>query len=135
MAQAPVYSQGIYAGNPHAIHPENIQFHAQVLNHHNEPVVIVQPPVYQRTHAPPADPVPDYMGYSIFTTLFCCLCLGVAAIMCSSSARNANAAGRRAEAASSSQTALILNHIGVVVGFIIIVIYCLYGFHFKENYP
>ncbi|ROL41420.1 hypothetical protein DPX16_6818 [Anabarilius grahami] len=135
MAQAPVYSQGIYAGNPNAIHPDNIQFHAQALNHHNEPVVIVQPPVYQRTRASPADPVSDYMGYSIFTTLCCCICLGGAAIMFSRSARKANADGRRAEAASSSHTALILNHIGVVVGLICIVIFCLNQFYFKENYP
>ncbi len=40
--------------------------------------VTVQPTVFM-THTQPANPMPDYMCYSIFTMLFCCLPLGIAA--------------------------------------------------------
>ncbi|KAK7146867.1 hypothetical protein R3I94_009649 [Phoxinus phoxinus] len=134
MAQAlsPLYPQGNNAGNHHAVHPGSVQLHAQVLSHHNEPVVVVQPPV-SRPRAPLPDPEPDYMCYSIFTTLCCCICLGAAALGYSKATRKANGAGQRAEAASNSQTALILNHVGVVVGFILLTLYMLDTFYFNGD--
>ncbi|CAM4704841.1 unnamed protein product [Leuciscus chuanchicus] len=136
MAQAisPLYPQGNNAGNHHAVHPESVHFqlHAQGLNHHNQPAVVVQPPVY-RARAPLPDPEPDYMCYSRFTMCFCCICLGAAALHYSRETRKANGAGQRAEAASNSRTALTLNHVGVIVGAIIITLYLLNTFYFDGN--
>lgn len=44
--------------------------------------VTVQPTVYV-TRGPLAVPVNDYLCYSIFTLLCCCLPLGIAALICS----------------------------------------------------
>ncbi len=57
------YAQGLYPG---------------------QPVVAVQPAVFV-TAAPLACPVPDYLGYSIFTMLCCCFPLGIAALIFSCS--------------------------------------------------
>ncbi|KAK9961391.1 hypothetical protein ABG768_009181 [Culter alburnus] len=135
MAQAssPLYPQGDNAENPHAIHPDSVQLNTQVLNHQDEPVVIVQPPVYQSTRTPLPDPVPDYMCYSRFTTLCCCICLGSAALHYSRATRKANGAGQRAEAAENSQTALILNHVGVVVGLICTGLYIYFKIYLEKN--
>lgn len=46
--------------------------------------VTVQPTVFM-TSTSAVTPVPDYLGYSIFTMLFCCCPLGLAAIFCSCS--------------------------------------------------
>ncbi|XP_026083992.1 synapse differentiation-inducing gene protein 1-like [Carassius auratus] len=105
-----------------------VQLHPQVLNQHNEPVVIVQPSANMR-HDPPADPVPDYMCYSTFTMLCCCLFLGIAALHFSRATRTANAVGQRRKAARNSQTALILNHVNVLVGIIVIGAYLLNTFY------
>uniref|UniRef100_H2LNM4 Si:ch73-343g19.4 n=1 Tax=Oryzias latipes TaxID=8090 RepID=H2LNM4_ORYLA len=43
-------------------------------------IVTVQPTVYV-TQAPLGNPVSDYMCYSIFTMLCCCLPLGIAALI------------------------------------------------------
>ncbi|KAK5868629.1 hypothetical protein PBY51_009626 [Eleginops maclovinus] len=66
--------------------------------------------------------VPTYLGWSIFNTICCCLPLGIAAIICSCKAQNANAVGESTEAASASKTAKTLNVIGLVVGIILIII-------------
>ncbi|KAG1943853.1 dispanin subfamily A member 2b-like [Pimephales promelas] len=136
MAQAssPLYCQGNNPGNHHAVHPDSvqIQLHPQFPNHPNEPVVVVQPPVY-RANAPLADPVPDYMCYSRFTMLCCCICLGACALGYSRATRKANIAGQRAEAASNSTTALVLNHLSVLVGLICITLYLLDTFYFEEK--
>ncbi|TKS81038.1 Interferon-induced transmembrane protein 3 [Collichthys lucidus] len=65
---------------------------------------------------------PSYLGWSIFNTLCCCLPLGIAAIVCSCKAQNANAVGDSAAAGDASRTAKILNIIGLVCGIILIII-------------
>jgi len=50
-----------------------------------------------------------------------------------SQTQKANIAGQRAEAARNSKTALVLNHVGVVVGLILLVIYLLKTFYFEGD--
>ncbi|XP_050987974.1 synapse differentiation-inducing gene protein 1-like [Labeo rohita] len=88
-------------------------------------VVAVQPAVFV-TAAPLANPVPDYLGYSIFTMLCCCLPLGIAALVFSCSTRDANYSGRRELAERNSKTARTLNHVGVGVGLISLVAFIIY---------
>ncbi|XP_043116282.1 proline rich transmembrane protein 1B-like [Puntigrus tetrazona] len=88
-------------------------------------VVTVQPAVFV-TAAPLTNPLPDYLGYSIFTMLCCCLPLGIAAVVYSCSTRDANYSGRRELAEKNSKTARTLNHVGVSLGLIIFVLYVIY---------
>ncbi|XP_068591406.1 synapse differentiation-inducing gene protein 1-like [Cebidichthys violaceus] len=83
--------------------------------------VTVQPTVYV-TRGPLANPVNDYLCYSIFTLLCCCLPLGIAALIYSISAREANHAGDQMSAERSSRTARTLNHValGLGIGFLIL---------------
>ncbi|XP_028327004.1 proline-rich transmembrane protein 1-like [Gouania willdenowi] len=83
--------------------------------------VTVQPTVYE-TQGPLANPVSDYLCYSIFTMLFCCLPLGIAALVYSISARDANHTGNQATAERSSRTARILNHVALGFGLVIIIL-------------
>ncbi|XP_029303074.1 dispanin subfamily A member 2b-like [Cottoperca gobio] len=69
------------------------------------------------------DVIPTYLGWSIFNTLCCCLPLGIAAIVCSCKAQNANAVGESAQAVSASRTAKTLNVVGLVCGIILIIIF------------
>uniref|UniRef100_A0A3B3QIK2 Si:rp71-77l1.1 n=1 Tax=Paramormyrops kingsleyae TaxID=1676925 RepID=A0A3B3QIK2_9TELE len=68
------------------------------------------------TQVPLNPPVPDYLGYSIFTILCCCLPLGIAGLIYSISTRDANNQGQRELAERSSCTAWILNSIGLAIG-------------------
>ncbi|XP_035528067.1 proline-rich transmembrane protein 1 [Morone saxatilis] len=77
--------------------------------------VTVQPTVYM-TQGPLVNPVNDYMCYSIFTMLCCCLPLGIAALIYSISAREANHVGDRMGAERSSRTARTLNHVALGLG-------------------
>ncbi|KAG1943847.1 dispanin subfamily A member 2b-like [Pimephales promelas] len=77
-------------------------------------VVAVQPTVFV-TAAPLANPVPDYLCYSIFTMVCCCLPLGIAALVFSCSTRDANMFGQQPVARRNSRMALILNHLSSVV--------------------
>ncbi|KAF4102819.1 trafficking regulator of GLUT4 1-like [Onychostoma macrolepis] len=95
-------------------------------------VVAAQPAVFV-TAAPLASPAPDYMGYSIFTMLCCCFPLGIAALIFSCSTRDANYSGRRELAEKNSKTARTLNHVAVVLGLIIIVLYIIYYFVLINN--
>ncbi|KAG7478866.1 dispanin subfamily A member 2b-like [Solea senegalensis] len=65
---------------------------------------------------------PSYLAWSIFNTICCCLPLGIAAIVCSCKAQNANAAGESAIAQDASRTAKILNVVGLVCGIILTII-------------
>ncbi|XP_044215558.1 proline-rich transmembrane protein 1-like [Thunnus albacares] len=87
--------------------------------------VAVQPTMYV-TRGPLANPVNDYMCYSIFTMLCCCLPLGIAALIYSISAREANHMGDQMGAERSSRTAKTLNHVALglgIGGIILIIIY------------
>ncbi|XP_026106676.1 synapse differentiation-inducing gene protein 1-like [Carassius auratus] len=96
-------------------------------------VTVVQPtvPLVQSTvvmSQMPVAIVPDYLGYSIFTMLCCCLPLGIVAIIFSCNARDANFSGQRDLAMSHSRVAFILNNVSVGIGLAImtmILIICL----------
>jgi len=77
--------------------------------------VMVQPTVFVH-RAPLAQPVNDYLGYSIFTMLCCCLPLGVAALIYSISTRDANMAGDQITAERNSRTSRLLNHVSLGIG-------------------
>uniref|UniRef100_A0A672HDW3 Uncharacterized protein n=1 Tax=Salarias fasciatus TaxID=181472 RepID=A0A672HDW3_SALFA len=64
--------------------------------------------------------VPSHLGWSIFTTLCCCLPLGIAAIVCSCRVGNHFQASTTADA---SRTAKILNVVGLVCGIIFMIIF------------
>uniref|UniRef100_A0A3Q4BBL2 Uncharacterized protein n=1 Tax=Mola mola TaxID=94237 RepID=A0A3Q4BBL2_MOLML len=65
---------------------------------------------------------PSYLAWSIFNTLCCCLPIGIAAIVCSCKAQNANATGDSTVAMDASRTAKILNIVGLVCGVILIIV-------------
>ncbi|XP_035984953.1 synapse differentiation-inducing gene protein 1-like isoform X2 [Fundulus heteroclitus] len=60
--------------------------------------------------------VDDFLGYSIFTMLFCCLPLGIAACVYSLLVRQANRLGDRMSAERNSRTARTLNHVALGLG-------------------
>ncbi|KPP75168.1 hypothetical protein Z043_105592 [Scleropages formosus] len=66
--------------------------------------------------------VNNYLGWSIFNTLCCCLPLGVAAIIYSCRAKDAAAIGDSTRAQEASRTAKILNIVGLTLGIILIII-------------
>ncbi|MEQ2159976.1 hypothetical protein GOODEAATRI_028779 [Goodea atripinnis] len=63
--------------------------------------------------------VNDYLCYSIFTMLFCCLPLGIVALVSSILVRDST--GSREEAKRRSRRALILNNVAVAFGIVIYV--------------
>uniref|UniRef100_A0A3P8WGU6 Uncharacterized protein n=1 Tax=Cynoglossus semilaevis TaxID=244447 RepID=A0A3P8WGU6_CYNSE len=65
---------------------------------------------------------PSYLGWSIFNTLCCCLPVGIAAIVYSCKAQNANSVEESAAAMDASRTAKILNVVGLVFGLILMTI-------------
>ncbi|XP_029958726.1 proline-rich transmembrane protein 1-like [Salarias fasciatus] len=87
--------------------------------------VTIQPTVYV-TASPLANPVNDYLCYSIFTMICCCMPLGIAALIYSLSARDANFSGNLAVAERSSRTARMLNHIGLGIGLGVIILSIVY---------
>ncbi|KAJ3598340.1 hypothetical protein NHX12_001851 [Muraenolepis orangiensis] len=89
--------------------------------------VIVQPTVFV-THASLAQPANDYLGYSIFTMLCCCLPLGIAALIYSIWTRDANRAGDQANAQKNSRTARTLNHVSLGIGLTGLILYMVYIF-------
>ncbi|XP_047450358.1 dispanin subfamily A member 2b-like [Mugil cephalus] len=67
--------------------------------------------------------VPTYLGWSIFNTLCCCLPLGIAAIIFSCKAQNANLLGQATVARDASRSARVLNIFALVCGIVLIIIY------------
>lgn len=117
----PAYPPQAYGGSPYGQpqYPVGQQYPAQMQ------AVCPQPTVYV-ARAPLAEPVNDYLCYSIFTMLCCCLPLGIAALIYSISAREANYAGDQLGAERSSRTARTLNHVALGLGlgvFILTIIY------------
>ncbi|XP_036071941.1 proline-rich transmembrane protein 1 isoform X2 [Oryzias melastigma] len=86
--------------------------------------VTVQPTVY--VAQAPLNPVKDYMGYSIFTLLCCCLPLGIAALIHSINAREANFSGDRMRAERNSRTAKTLNHVALGIGLLSLTLMIVY---------
>lgn len=84
-----------------------------------------QPTMYV-AQAPLANPVNDYLCYSIFTMLCCCLPLGIAALIYSISAREANHAGDQMGAERSSRTARTLNHVALGLGLGVLILTIVY---------
>ncbi|XP_058231892.1 trafficking regulator of GLUT4 1-like [Hemibagrus wyckioides] len=83
--------------------------------------VTVQPTVFV-TPGTQVNPVPDYLGYSIFTMLCCCLPLGIAALIYSINTRDANMTGNRDLAMRNSHVSRLLNNIALGLGIVAYVI-------------
>ena len=71
--------------------------------------------------------VPNYLIPSILVTIFCCLPVGIAAIVFAAQVNGKVAAGDIAGAQSASRTARTLVIISVVIGFVVIGIALLAG--------
>ncbi|XP_051575437.1 proline-rich transmembrane protein 1-like [Myxocyprinus asiaticus] len=87
-----------------------------------QPVVTAQSTMYV-TVTPLANPQPDYLGYSIFTMLCCCLPLGIAALIYSIFTRKANMSGHQLLAETNSKMARTLNHAALGIGLTVVVLY------------
>lgn len=75
------YGQQPYGQQPFGQQPYGQQPYPGGQQYPGQPVAVaVQPTVYV-TQGPLANPVNDYLGYSIFTMLCCCLPLGIAALI------------------------------------------------------
>ncbi|KAH0631375.1 hypothetical protein JD844_005674 [Phrynosoma platyrhinos] len=66
---------------------------------------------------------PDYLAYSIFTMLCCCLPLGVAALVYSIQTQEANRVGNRIAARRNSRLARILAHTALGIGLGLLALY------------
>ncbi|XP_073704056.1 proline-rich transmembrane protein 1-like [Garra rufa] len=87
-------------------------------------VVTVQP--MAEVFTPLANPLPDYLCYSIFTMLCCCMPLGSAALVYSLTTRDANMFGHQHIASRNSRMARILNHVSLAIGLIFCLILVVY---------
>ncbi|XP_060936818.1 proline-rich transmembrane protein 1-like [Limanda limanda] len=112
----PAYGNQAYGHQPH---PMN-EYPAQPSS-----VTVHQPVVYV-TRSPLAQPVTDYMCYSVFTLMCCCLPLGIAALIYSISTREANHAGDQLAAERSSRLARTLNHVGLGIGLAFTILMAVY---------
>uniref|UniRef100_A0A3P8VWI3 Si:dkey-33i11.9 n=2 Tax=Cynoglossus semilaevis TaxID=244447 RepID=A0A3P8VWI3_CYNSE len=79
-------------------------------------VVITGQPTVFATQGALARPVNDYLGYSIFTMLCCCLPIGIAALIHSIFTRDAIRNGDQTTAEKSSRMARNLNHTALGIG-------------------
>ncbi|CAH1791885.1 unnamed protein product [Owenia fusiformis] len=98
-----------YTGNPVSYAAETNQ------------VVITTQPMQNGMAVNVGAPPPDYLAWSIFTTICCCFCLGIAAIVTSMKSRDYARAGDVKRAQQKSITARNLNFAGIVIGLIAIV--------------
>ncbi|XP_062255546.1 proline-rich transmembrane protein 1-like [Platichthys flesus] len=112
----PPYGNQAYGHQPHPM---------QEYPAHPSTVTVHQPVVYV-TRSPLAEPVSDYMCYSIFTLMCCCLPLGIAALIYSISTREANHSGDQLAAERSSRLARTLNHVGLGLGLAVVILMAVY---------
>ncbi|KAJ6663761.1 hypothetical protein lerEdw1_009840 [Lerista edwardsae] len=77
-------------------------------------------------HAQPVK-VPDFLDFSIFTMLCCCLPLGIAALVYSVQARDANLAGNITTAKQNSRIAWILNNAALGLGVVFLITIIVYS--------
>ncbi|XP_066501159.1 dispanin subfamily A member 2b-like [Hoplias malabaricus] len=109
--------------NPQGQPPYGQPYQGQYMGPYpGQPAVTVQPTVYVAA-GPLAQPLPDYLGYSIFTMLCCCLPLGIAALIFSINTRDANHTGNRPLAEKNSRLSLILNNTALGLGIVFIIVY------------
>ncbi|KAL6462252.1 hypothetical protein MHYP_G00286740 [Metynnis hypsauchen] len=114
----PVYPQDLPYG---AHYSQRYEGHFQPL-FAGQQIVTVQPTVFVTAGAKRE---PDYLCYSIFTMLCCCLPLGIAALVFSIKTRDANLSGDNQRAKKNSQTACMLNSAAVAIGIVLFVANCL----------
>ncbi|XP_034031196.1 proline-rich transmembrane protein 1-like isoform X2 [Thalassophryne amazonica] len=111
----PQYGGGPYGQQTYPVGPEQ--------QYPQQPGVIGVQPVVYVTQRPLGEPVNDYLGYSIFTMLCCCLPLGIAALIYSISTRDANSVGDQEKAERCSKTAKTLNNVALGIGIGVLVLY------------
>ncbi|BBX98462.1 CD225/dispanin family protein [Mycobacterium lacus] len=81
------------------------------------------PPGYPPQQPPAAQAPNNYLVWSILVTLFCCLPLGIVAIVKSSQVNGLWAQGRYAEAQAAAESAKKFSIWGAVIGVVVLVIY------------
>lgn len=106
-----------YTGVRHEQQPQPYSMGQQYVG---QPRIITMQPATYGTPASPQIPVNDYLGYSIFTMLCCCLPLGIGALIHSISTRDAIQRGDQMAAQRYSSTARTLNHAAMGIGLAVI---------------
>ncbi|XP_069460936.1 proline rich transmembrane protein 1B-like [Ambystoma mexicanum] len=91
----------------------NHPMHSAVHPYGQHVVVTTQPTMFVTQLGTYAN---DYLGYSIFTMLCCCLPIGIAALVFSINTRDANNRADSEQARKSSNMALILNNVALGLG-------------------
>lgn len=80
-------------------------------------------PVYQQPSYNPPPRVPNYLVFSILTTILCCLPLGIAAIFKSAQVDKKIALGEYEAAIQTSKQARTLNILAAVLGVVFSIFY------------
>ncbi|KAA0707400.1 hypothetical protein E1301_Tti023087 [Triplophysa tibetana] len=128
------YHPGQHPGHPgipvQPTAPYPSAYHQGQLPGH--PGITVQPTALS-TPTPPINPKPDYMCYSVFTLLCCCLPLGIAAAVYSGATRESYSSGQREAEERNSRTALILNNTALGFGIAVYVVAIICFFLINRN--
>ncbi|XP_059195700.1 synapse differentiation-inducing gene protein 1-like [Centropristis striata] len=115
-----------YPGQPYPGQPYPGQQYPGQPYPGQQATVTVQPTVYV-ARGPLEHPLNDYLCYSIFNLVCCCLPLGIAALIYSIFTREANRSGDRIDAERNSRIARTLNHVGLGIGLGVIVLTIVYA--------